>query len=212
VLVLGIAALVVAIAIGGTHDVRRLSGSNGIGSGQFVAVVGSKGVLCQSHENVPAGVGFLRMTIGTYGAPGPALQTAVQTGDRGLMPVGAIRPGWSWKEGVVDLPLGASTSRRLSDVRICITNPSAGNVAVAGSEVAAAARVGTKPADGRVRFEFVRGKRQSAWSLAGTMERRMTFAHGLWAGLAPWAALALVLLAGAGAVRVVLRSGAGEQA
>jgi hypothetical protein len=57
-----------------------------------------------------------------------------------------------------------------------------------------------------VRIQYIDGKRRSAWSLAGTMASRMSYGRGLWGGVAPWLALALVLLAAATAVRALLHS------
>jgi hypothetical protein len=207
VLVAGLVAVLVAIGIGGTHAVRRVDGSNGVGSEQFVAVVGPRQVLCQRDEIVPAGAGSLRLTIGTYDKPGPPLRTSVEIGGKRVLGVGQLAAGW--KQGIVDVPLGADAPRALTGARICVANRSAGRLAVAGAVLGAssAARVAGRPARGRVRIAYIDGKPRSTWDLAGTIASRMTFAHGLWDGLAPWVALALVLLGAGGAVRALLGRG-----
>jgi len=206
VLLAGAAMLLLAIMIGGMREEYRIAGSNGIDDGEFVAVLEPRRVLCQAGQDVPEGTGFLRMTIGTYGRPGPALRTSLQAGDRALLPVGELAAGWT--QGVVDLPLGRDAPQRLSDVRVCIANRGPHRLAVAGRRLQpqVAARVAGTPERGRVRIEYVSGERRSAWSLAGSMTSRMAFGRGLWDGAAPWVALALVLLAGAGSGRALLRA------
>jgi len=197
-------ALLVAIGVGGTHASRRVAGSNGIGNQDFVAIIGPHKVMCQAHENVPQGTGILRMTIGTYDARGPTLRAAVQRGDEALLPGGRLAAGW--EQGVVDVPLGARAPRRLEDVRVCIANRGPRRLAVAGARIGRAeARVAGRVADGRVRIEYIRARPQSGWSIAGDMASRMTFARGLWDGVAPWAALTLVLLGAGIGARALLR-------
>jgi hypothetical protein len=206
VLAVGLAAVALAMGFGAAGAQRRLLGSNGLGDEQFVAVVGAHRALCQTQERIPAGTRFLRATIGTYGGRGPLLRTSVRAGGRALLPVGTLAAGW--RQGVVEVPLGATTTSELASVRICIDNDGAGRLAFAGSlvERGAEARVGGRPARGRARLEFVAGERRSGWSLAGRIASRMTFGRGLWDGLAPWAALAFVVLAAAAALRTFLAS------
>ncbi|MEA2220482.1 MAG: hypothetical protein QOJ35_3108 [Solirubrobacteraceae bacterium] len=202
--VAGLAALLAWIGIGGTHSARRTVGSNGTGSEEFIAVVGPRQQLCQAHEDVPQHAGSVRMTIGTYGLPGPPLRTTVRRGHEELLPAGRLAAGW--RQGLVEVRLGAPAAQRLADVTVCVADLSRQRLAVAGAPLGPSlrARVGGRLARGRVRIEYVDGTPRSAWSLAGTTVSRMTFGRGLWGGLAPWLALALALLAAAAAVRALL--------
>ncbi len=202
VLAAGLGLLAVAIAFGVTNATRTLIGSNAISPATFVAILEPGGVLCQAGERVPEGTGLLRMTIGTYGAPGPALRVAVQDGDRPVLPVGDLAAGW--RQGIVDLPLGATTTRAVPSARVCIANRGTARLAFAGAETGTPARVAGKPGRGRARIEYVLGKRLSGHSLRATIASRMTFARGLWGGLAPGAALAFVLLVVVAATRALL--------
>ncbi len=198
----GLALLALAIGIGGTHVKRDVLGSNSIAASEFVAVVGPGRVLCQTGESVPAGTGRLRLTIGTYGKPGPPLRVAVQDGGRQPLPVGSLAAGWN--EGAIDIPLGGTTDRVVRSARVCIANRGDGRLAMAGAQRGARARIAGKAERGRVRIEYVAGDLRSSWSLASSMRARMTFARGLWDGVAPWAALLLILGGVAAAVRAIL--------
>lgn len=204
-LAVGLAALVIAFALGAARPAHRLAGSNGVGNREFVAVVEAQRVLCQHESGLPAGTGRLRLTIGTYGRPGPELRISIgDEDDARIVPRGRLRRGW--QEGVVDLPLGAAVRDRASDVRVCIANRGSGRVAVAGTVVDpdAAARVAGRPARGRVRLEYVRAQHTTAWDLREQVVSRMTIGRGLWGGLAPWLVIGLVLLAALGALRALL--------
>lgn len=205
------AILVIALALGAARPKERLAGSNGVPDPEFVAVVKPGQALCQREARLPAGAGSLRMTIGTYGRTGPPLRTSVQSIDgTRLLADGRLAAGWT--QGSVDLPLGATTRKRRSPVRICVSNPSRVRIAVAGTPVgrgALPARVAGKRERGRVRFEYVLARRTSTWSLADRIASRMTFGRGLWGGLAPWLVVILVVLACGGAIRALLSSGKG---
>jgi len=207
VLAVGVATLIVAFAVGGSRPVLRLAGSNGVGPGEFVAVVGAGETVCQAASQLPAGTGSLRMVIGTYGTPGPELRTAVRTeGGRRVLRPGRLRAGWT--QGTVDVPLGGVTTADRSDVRLCVANRGATRIAVAGTRTsrADAARVAGRPASGRVRLAYVEARRTSAWSLSDRIWSRMPFGRGLWDGAAPWLALVLVALAAGAALRGLLLS------
>lgn len=210
VLIVGLALLALAIAFGGTRAKRSVLGSNGIGKSSFVAVLGPDRVLCQVGQVLPQGTGRLRMTIGTYDAAGPPLRVAVQDDhEQELLPPGSLAAGW--KQGVVDVPLGAVASRPLGPARICIANRGNARLAFAGADFGMSARIAGRRAPGRVRIEYVRGDRRSGWSLAGSIASRMTFGRGLWDGVAPWAALVFVLVGVVAATRALAWAQRGEE-
>lgn len=204
-LAVGLAALAIAFAVGGTHPERRLEGSNSVGVGQFVVSLKPGQVVCQREAELPAGVGGLVMTIGTYGKPGPLLRTSVESPGAGrAAPAGELAAGWL--EGPIEVPLGAVVRRRVPSARICVANRGGDRLVIAGTRVGrrAGATVAGRRTDGRIGMQYVRGGRQSSWDLAGRIASRMTMGTGLWGGLAPWAAAALVLLAAGAAVRALL--------
>jgi hypothetical protein len=203
----GLAILIAAFAFGGSRAHVRLTGSNGIGDGEFVAIVGPGRTLCQSEGAVDAGTGSLRMVIGTYGRPGPELRTSVRFEGGRTLKKGTLAPGW--RQGPIDLPLGEPTPAMRGGARICVANRGDARVAVAGIATprGRAARVGGRPARGRVRFGYVQDRPTSAFSLTDRIVDRSTFGRGLWDGLAPWAALGFVLLAAAAAARALLIAG-----
>lgn len=207
VLVAGVVALLLAVVLGGRVAERHVAASNGVGSDEFVAVVGPGQVLCQTGEDVPGGTGFVRMTIGTYYRPGPPLRTSVEVRGRRIAG-GRLAAGW--RQGVVDVPLGAA-SEPAADAKVCVANRSGVRIAVAGAplERRLRARVAGRPARGRVRMEYVEARRRSAWSRTSTATSRMAFARGLWGGVAAWAALALVVIAALATGRALLSTVAG---
>jgi hypothetical protein len=200
----GLLALTTAFVVGGTREERRLEGSNGIGPSQFVVNLKPRQVVCQRAARLPAGIGSVGLTIGTYGKAGPLLRISVKTAAGGpALPAGRLAPGWI--EGPIDLPLGGNTRRRLSDARICIANRGGVRIAIAGTDVAdAGARVGGRATHSRLSLNYRRARPESPWDLAPRITRRMTVGTGLWGSLAPWAAIALVLLTAGAAVRAIL--------
>lgn len=207
VLAAGLVAVLAALAFDATRSVRRLAGSNGVGSVEFVAVVGAGQVFCQRAEDVPQGAGTMRMTIGTYDRPGPLLRSSVQSADGRRVLAGRLAPGW--RQGIVDVPLGTSDAPGTPGALVCLANRGAHRIALGGAPLGrrAGARVDGRPARGRVRIEYVDGRRTSATDLAGTIASRMQVARGLWGGAAPWVALALLLLGVGGAARALLAAG-----
>ena len=67
----GLLAIAVAFAVLLTHSEPRRSGTDYTPNADFATVLRPGQETCQAHELLPADTAAVRMTIGTYGAPGP---------------------------------------------------------------------------------------------------------------------------------------------
>jgi len=183
-----------------------LSGSNRLTSQVFVATTQPGEALCQS-ETVPVPTGAVRMTIATFGAPTPALETTVSDGGR-VLGRGVLRAGW--KEGVVELPLSVRATEAAERLLCVRAAPgSQARLTFGGERVAPFADAGGRAQEGRVAVVYLLAGDASWASAAGNVIDRFGYGRadlfgGHWA---LWVALALVVAAAGLAVRALLRAG-----
>jgi len=197
----GTLALVVAAVLGAVSGHRVVLADNGVGPDAFVVTPAPGDVVCQDDETLPAGAGYLQMTIGTYGRPGPAVSAQVtDPGGRRLL-TGRLAAGW--RQGRVLVPLGARTPRMLPRARICIANQGAHRIALAGAigKPRSAAVIGRRRAEGRLSLLYISRASRSRGSSVVQAVKQVGAGNGLWEDGAPWAALALLGLAAAGIAR-----------
>jgi hypothetical protein len=180
VVVVGLVAILAGIAIDGSGSAPRLAGSNLLPNSQFVAAVPPHGRLCQPRESLPGDTGGLRVRIGTYRRPGPALRAQVSLNGHPLT-AGTLSPGW--RQGDVLIPL-ARVAKPVTGVTVCISNGGAGKIVLAGTPEppSLAARVGARPQGGLVRIEYMRPGRESWWQLFPVILHRFGLAKSHWIG------------------------------
>ena len=208
VLVLGVLALLIAIGVVLAQSAPRRSGTNGIPSETFAAVVRAGETVCQSSELVPADTAALRLTIGTYGRPGPALSLVAATSAGGPITQGGLTPGW--RQGVISIPVRL-VARTIPNARVCLHNAGPGKLAIGGAapyapalELIHAGRTTTAAAG--LRVDYIRPGKESWFSLLPTLWYRMTLAKGdVVRHWAPWGALVLVLIAAGAAIGALVR-------
>ena len=202
---MGLGAVVVVFAVLLLHRDQRRSGSDLTPNGAFVAALGPDQRTCQDQELLPADTAAVRITIGTYGRPGPALQVTV-TGTHGeTLTSGGLRAGW--RQGVVQIPL-AHVSTATEGARVCLRSAGPQGIALAGDlpDPGYHMEVADRTVEGRLRYDYMRPGHESWLELLPTLVYRSTLAksdlvrHWAWAG-----ALVLMLLAVALAVRTILR-------
>jgi hypothetical protein len=209
VMAVGLAAIVVILAVVLLEKAPRRSGSDLTPNGSFVAVLDAGQWTCQEGELLPADTSAIQPTIGTYGKPGPPLAVTL-TGPHGeLLSSGGLASGWAG--GVVRIPI-RHVSTTTTEVRVCLRDGGPGPIALAGAlpDPGLHMEVAGKTVEGRLRYDYMRPGRESWLALLPTIVYRSTFAkagplrHWAWA-----AALVLMLLAIALAARTVVREETG---
>jgi hypothetical protein len=110
------ALIVAAVVAQLAHETTRLAGSNNVRPDAFVVTTKDRVRLCQAHETLFEQTAFVRMTIGTYRRPGPALDAVWEKDGRVLARAGRDR---GWQEGVVRLPLEEPPTETTKDVTVC---------------------------------------------------------------------------------------------
>jgi len=204
VIAVGLAALVIGIAIDASGRAQRMAGSNLVNLQPLqVATLPPGGRLCQPWT-VPADTAALRYRVYTSEPTLPALTAEIVSGGR-VVSSGTLAAGPRRDE--VNVPL-ARISRTLPVAQVCVTNRGPGTVSFGGAPTPGyqAATVGGKPQKGLVRIEFVRPGEESWWALLPTLTHRFGLGKSHWLGgwTLPFAAL-LVVAAAALAVRTLLR-------
>jgi hypothetical protein len=201
----GLAAVVVVLTLVLLHGGRRRSGSDLTPNGAFVAALGAGEQVCQDGELLPADTSAARLTIGTYGLPGPPVHVTF-TGPSGEpLSSGSLAAGW--RQGVVDIPI-AHVSQPREGVRACVRNSGPQRIAVAGDlpDPGYRMQVAGKSIEGRLRFDYMRPGSETWLALLPAIVYRSTLGksdlirHWAWA-----AALALMLFAVGLAIRTILR-------
>jgi hypothetical protein len=201
----GLTAVAVILALVLLHGDQRRSGSDLTPNGAFVAALRAGQHACQDGELLPADTAAVRLTIGTYGLPGPPVQITF-TGPHGeSLTQGGLAAGW--RQGVVDIPV-RHVSNASAGVRVCLRNSGPQSIALAGDlpDPGYRMEVGGSSVEGRLRYDYMRPGRESWLALLPTIVYRSTLGkadlvrHWAWA-----AALVLMLFAVALAVRTILR-------
>jgi hypothetical protein len=190
VLASGFALLVVALAITLLQSAPRSAGSNFVPELQEVTTLRGPDRRCQDGEALPADTGALRLLIGTFGRPAPALRVVVRRPGGGIVTSGRVAAGGP--EGHRDIPV-RKVANSQQGLRVCVF-------------VAGGARTVLYGAGDRLRFEWLRPGSESWLGLFPTVSHR--FALGRWDPLGSLLLPALALLrvlAWIGAARLVLR-------
>ena len=215
VVAVGLAALLVGVAVDASGRAKRMAGSNMVGqaivvrNGQLVrdvvrvATLPPGGRLCQVWT-VPKDTAAVRVRIFTGAQTAPALTGEIVSGGRtvssGTLPAGP-------RHDRVDIPL-TRVRRTLPNAQACVANRGPGTVSLGGAPAprSQAPLVGGKPQEGLVRFEFMRPGGESWWHLLPTLTHRFGLAKSHWlrGWTLPFTAL-LMVLAVAVAVRTLLR-------
>jgi hypothetical protein len=174
VVAVAVAGGVFAIVLLGSGTHARLAGTNNIEAGSFVVVLKDGQQFCQQMF-VPKDADRIRMTIGSYDAPMPAVDVTLK-GPNGV--VSHARNPAGVPQGVVTLKLGATTREPLPGGYVCV-RPDGTKIALGGFQQLA-------------RVEFLRPGRESYFGIAGTMLHRFGIARPSWWGA--WVGIVAVLL------------------
>jgi hypothetical protein len=186
----GFALLLVALAVTLLHSAPRSAGSNFVDEHEEVTKLRGPDRLCQAGETLPADTAALRLLIGTYGRPAPALRVVARGRGGRIVTSGERRTGGP--DGHVDIPI-RQVDRLTPGLRVCVFAGAGGRTVLYGSA-------------GQVRFEWLRPGSESWLELFPTIAHR--FGLGRWNPLGSLLlpAVALLLLAAwAATARLVLR-------
>lgn len=201
VLAVGLALTVAAVAVTLSRSPLTLAGTNSITDATRLARTTQTRFAegCQSGETLPRDTVAVRLSL--FAVIGPRVAVRVLSGSR-LLTSGAEAPGWIGS--VATVPIGP-LPRAHSHVELCFRLTSIdGPVQVNGRDTPRAEAVISdgEALAGRIRVEYLRPGRQSWWSLAGSVARRMGLGHA--AGGAFGVALAAILAAAVVAVSTLV--------
>jgi hypothetical protein len=208
VLACGLLAIAMAFALLLLHSAPRRSGTDLTPNANFAAVLSAGQQTCQDHELLPADTAAVRMTMGTYGKPGPRVSVSL-TGPHGeVLTTGALAAGW--RQGVVEIPV-AHVSMASVEAHVCLRDDGPSRVALAGDsgdQFHTMQVAGKTVHNAQLLYEYMRPGSESWLQLLPTAVYRFSLGksglvrHWAWAG-----ALALMLLAVGLALRTILREG-----
>ncbi len=200
----GLLVVVVALTLVLLHTGHRRSGSNLVPNGAFVTGLGTGQQVCQGEELLPADTSAVRVTIGTYGRPGPPVAVTIGNA-RGVLTSGFLAAGW--RQGVVEIPV-RHVSRATYGARICLRNSGPGFIALAGDapDPGYTLEVDGKPLGAQIRYDYMRPGRESWLEMLPAIVHRSTIAKAWFVRNWAWAAaLVLMLLAVGLAARTIAR-------
>jgi len=196
-------ALVVALVVVGARRQPQIALTDRVPNYTFVTEVYAGQSLCQANEIVPADTAALRMTIGTYGKPGPPLAIVVTAPPPASPSARAVaiargRLAEGWRQGVISVPV-SRVAQTHAEAMVCIANRGPWPVAIAGT---------TPPAHygfddylngqslaSEVRIDYMLPGRPSWFSMLAKLAQRMTFGKGTYIGWMGWIAPLLLMLA-----------------
>jgi hypothetical protein len=196
-------AIVVALIVLLTGRQAQIASTDRVPNYTFVTELYSGQQLCQANEIVPAGTAALRMTIGTYGKPGPPLAIAISApasyarkAPMRRISTGGIAKGW--RQGVISMPVTRVT-RIHAEANVCIANRGPWPVAIAGTTPPAnyyvADSVDGNALSSEVRIDYMFAGRPSWFAMLSTIAERMTLGKGSYIGWMGWIAPLLLMLA-----------------
>jgi hypothetical protein len=190
VVVLGVAALLVALAVLLAQSDARQAGSNSVVEAAEATEVPDSGVKCQAGETVPADATRLRLLVGTYGRPVPDITVTAQLADGTLVTNGRLPRGE--REGHVEIPM-RRVERTTTGAEVCIHVDGAQRTVLYGEASA-------------VRLDWLRSGNESWFALIPTLAHRFALGKAsLFGSLWLLVVAAVVLVACALAIRLLLR-------
>jgi hypothetical protein len=195
--------LLAAVLVLFSQDGRRLAGGNNVFE-RFTNIGLQAGqTACDRREVVPAGTGWVRLSVDRSGA-GAALAMTVRDGAGRTLGRGTLAAGWAGAH--VDVPVDR-IARTVPDAQVCVTprGPLAlrGYGAIDDREGVA---IDGQPTRETIRLSYLRAGEETWWSVIPAIVHRMGIARGrVFDGAWMFGAwLAALLAAGALAARSVV--------
>jgi Predicted membrane protein (DUF2142) len=178
-LIVGLAALAIAIGVVLSRSPLTVAGTNSIPDGSPIASVAGGTSACQTSGTIPQGTSAIRISVSQNSGPKVTLEALsgpfiVARGER--------PSGWGIDE-TVTVPVERVT-RTIPNAKICVAfGRAVESVRINGALVRTASAGGAPATALRFRVEYLRPGDSSWWTLASGIARRMGFGHapsGTW--------------------------------
>ena len=199
---LAAALLVLVFARTMGHSAQRLAGSNSVPPEALVVQVGGGSRVCQGIL-APRNAASVHFFVDSRTHNGPPLTMRLGKDGRTLA-TSHIAGGWSG--GTIRMPF-RTLSRNYLEARICLWDEGHTPIRFIGLSTSqpTSTVVGRTPQYGALSIEFFRPGQSDSWALLPTIATRAGILKGsLAGGWSFWFAIALVLVAGAGAIALSL--------
>ena len=160
------------------HREPRRSGSDLTPNGAFVAALGPGQQACQDGELLPADTSAVRLTIGTYGLPGPPLQVTF-TGPHGEAAELGVGSPAAGARGSCGIPIAhVCHAHRRRRVPACATSGPQ-RIALAGDlpDPGYDMQVAGHAVEGRLRYDYLRPGSESWLELLPAIVHRLSLAQ-----------------------------------
>ena|SRR5436305_1014123 len=185
------------------HSAERLAGSDSVPPLALVVQIDRAARVCQQIL-APRDAASAHFFVDSRIRNGPPVSMRLDKDGRTLA---TSRIGGGWSGGSLRIPF-PTLSRNYLGARICVRNEGRTPVRFIGLSTGqpTSTLVNGKPQYAEISIEFFRRGRSDAWSLLPTIAQRAGVLKGsLAGGWSFWFAIALVLVAGAGAIALSLR-------
>jgi hypothetical protein len=190
VLVAGFVLLLAAVLVTMASSAPRQAGSNLVPDTEEIVNRRGPWRHCQDDEVVPKDAARLRLHVGTYGRPTPALRITARGPGGDLVTAGGVPAGG--REGHVYVPV-RRVQRTRQGVRVCVS-------------VSGRRRTVLYEAAGRLRLDWYRAGEETWFEVLPTIAHRFSLAKANPVGPALLPLAALILLVGwVAATRIVVR-------
>lgn len=199
----GCAVLLVIVVLNLAQRDSRIVGTNAIPARQMVANVPPHAKICQRGVTLPGSAHALVLSVSTQGQPGPPLDVSVSAGGR-VVATGHAKPGWG--DGAIGVTM-TSVSGSQTGADVCVVNRGDVPLDFFGVPTSFESRltVGRDKQPAEIALLWF-GKKESWFAALPRIARNTTNAGTRLLGAATfWIAFALVLAAGALAVRTLVR-------
>src|SRR5579884_49787 len=109
VVLVGLLAITAGFVIDMSGSAPRIADSDHVSAPVFAATVPGRATVCQPVSGIPSQIGAVRLLVGSFGRPLPALNLRIVGAKNRLLAVGELSPGG--REGYVSVPV-----RRVGDL------------------------------------------------------------------------------------------------
>lgn len=205
VLAVGLALIAAGLVLDISRAAPRTAGTDRTGAAAFVVTLDGA-EMCQRAMILPPHSGSIRVLVGSYGRPVPALRARFLNAGGAEVAAGSLAAGA--REGAVSIPLASRRPQAVAGT-LCIAPGAREKVSIAGEPFPVspdAASVSGVPQPGRISVVYERPGSESWWSLLPTLSERFGLGKATLFGDWTLAVAALALLGvWVATVRLLLR-------
>lgn len=193
VLAAGVVIVIAVLVLEMSRSAPRTAGSDHVATPVFSAALPHGGVVCQPVEPPPEAMAAVRLLMGTYGRPVPALAVRFLSVAGVTVSRGTLAPGA--REGYLTVPM--RRTGELSDAAsVCVRVGGASRVVLAGERGPGGTEtINGKPAPGVISLDYLRPGSESWWQLLPTITTRFGLGKAPFFGDWTLPVMALLLVA-----------------